>query len=370
MRVETLFKFIVLLSLVSCKPTSGSHPQTSIPTFTDSPIPIVPTYTFTSTPQNTSTATPNLKNIANYYGVWTITRYENPQYSPFPTGEYAESQIGKKMELTDTEVRFDNDFLWVEKKECPNVSYEWETPDDFMGHAWQALLPHGNPDKRDDLVFFEVTCDGSRTIGFEVSKSGKLVAYLSNYWFFFDPETTAASALATRFASTYTPSFTPSPSPTITATALPTETPGPGTKFPTATRTPTDLELLDERTQFLFGDPANVVIDFFLEIQDYVRTGNKEKLASLVLYPITIHSIDGKDVEIQNEEEFIANYEKIATPKWKGVILAQEPAKLFTNWQGVMVNRGEMWFGPICVDGSACQQTKYYIYGITNDTPW
>jgi len=156
--------------------------------------------------------------------------------------------------------------------------------------------------------------------------------------------------------------------PVITPT--PTLTPGPS---PTATNTPTNQELLDaldKRTRVLFGDPASVVIDFFLEIQDCIRTGNKVKLASLVHYPITIHSIDGKDVEIQNEEEFIANYKKIATPKWRGVILAQEPAKLFTNWQGVMVNRGEMWFGPICIDGSACQQTKYFIYAITNDTPW
>jgi hypothetical protein len=150
----------------------------------------------------------------------------------------------------------------------------------------------------------------------------------------------------------------------------PTLTPGPS---PTATNTPTNqelLEALDERTQRLFGDPASVVIDFLLEIQDSIRANNKAKLASLVLYPITIHSIDGKDVEIQNEEEFIANYDKIATPKWKGVILAQEPEKLFTNWQGIMVNRGEIWFGPVCTDGSGCQQTKYYIYGITNNTPW
>ena len=156
--------------------------------------------------------------------------------------------------------------------------------------------------------------------------------------------------------------------PVITQTA--SVTPGPS---PTATNTPNNQELLDaldERTQILFGDPASVVIDFFLEIQEYVRTDNKGKLASLIIYPITIHSIDGKDVEIQNEDEFISNYEKIATEKWKSVILAQEPIRLFTNWKGVMVNRGEMWFGPICLDGATCQQTQYFIYGIINDTPW
>ena len=157
---------------------------------------------------------------------------------------------------------------------------------------------------------------------------------------------------------------------TSTATVLPTKTPNPTkTLLPTATSTPTKLELLNERTMMLFGDPASTVIDFLLEIQDYVKTDNKENLASLILYPITIHSIDGEDVEIKTEEEFISNYQKIATPKWKAVILAQEPTELFTNWKGVMVNRGELWFGSVCLD-TACKETKYYIYSIVNDTPW
>ena len=165
------------------------------------------------------------------------------------------------------------------------------------------------------------------------------------------------------------------PVPTATQTTAPTNTTAPTTTdtltskpLPTAASTPTDLELLDESTQFLFSEPASYVIDFFLEIQDCVRTDNKEKLAGMVRYPITIHSIDGKDVEIQNDKEFIASYEKIATPKWKGVILAQEPTKLFTNWAGVTVNRGEMWFGPWCIE--TCENMKFYILGIINDTPW
>jgi hypothetical protein len=159
---------------------------------------------------------------------------------------------------------------------------------------------------------------------------------------------------------------------TVTATSINTPLPTSTltlTPLPSVTSTPTDFELLDERTHFLFGEPASNVINFFLEIQDYVRTDNKEKLASLIRYPITIHSIDSRDVEIQDEEEFIANYEKIATQKWKGIVLSQEPTKLFTNWKGVMVNRGEIWFGPICLD-EKCEQRKYYIIAIINDTPW
>jgi hypothetical protein len=138
--------------------------------------------------------------------------------SGFLTDEYAESQIGKTIELTSTEIRADDDFLWLENKYCANATYDWATIDDFTGHAWQALLPRDNPDKRENLLFFDVNCDGNNVIGFEVSKTGKLVLFFDGYWFFLDPETSAASALATRFATTYTPTSTPSPLPKFTAT--------------------------------------------------------------------------------------------------------------------------------------------------------
>jgi hypothetical protein len=138
----------------------------------------------------------------------------------------------------------------------------------------------------------------------------------------------------------------------------------------TSTSTTSSIELLETRTQFLFNEPASNVINFLFEIQDYIKTDNREELANLILYPITINSIDGKDVVIHNEKEFIDNYDKIATNKWKKIILSQEPTQLFTNSKGIMVNRGELWFGPVCLDSPNCQQIRYYIYSITNDTPW
>lgn len=170
---------------------------------------------------------------------------------------------------------------------------------------------------------------------------------------------------------------TPTPTIPLTniATTIPTETSVPTvtlTPSPIATNTPTDQELLaalDERTRRLFHKPAGEVIDFLLEIQDSVRTNNKEKLASLVYYPIIIYRFDGNNNrEIQNTEEFIANYEKIVTPEWKDIILSQEPAKLFTNWQGAMISRGELWFAAFCVD-SSCDNTKLYVITI-NHTDW
>lgn len=140
--------------------------------------------------------------------------------------------------------------------------------------------------------------------------------------------------------------------------------------YPTLTVTPSGLEQLNQRTEFLFGEPYSNVLDFFLIIQEYLRTDNRTELASLILYPTTVHSIDGIDMVINDESEFISYYDKIVTNKWKGVILTQNPSELFINYRGIMVNRGELWFGPLCMDGSACEQKKYFILKITNDTPW
>jgi len=195
--------------------TLSSTSETSTLPVTSS---FVPTVTPKNTPHSTSTPTPNASVFSTYYGIWTITRYEHDGLSVFLTDEYAESQIGKKMELTSTEIRFDNDFLWPSTSYCVDASYDWETIDDFTGHAWQALLSLKNPEKRADFLFLDVSCKGKEIMGFEVSKTGKLVVYYDSYWFFLDPKSTATSVLATRFATTYTPSSTPSPLPRFTAT--------------------------------------------------------------------------------------------------------------------------------------------------------
>lgn len=119
----------------------------------------------------------------------------------------------------------------------------------------------------------------------------------------------------------------------------------------------------------MFGEPATAVIDFFDEIQDRVRTDDKERLAGLILYPLSIHFAGGEEEKLNNEAEFVAQYEEIATPKWKDAILSQAPARLFASWQGLMVGSGELWFAPVCVDGGDCQAKKMLIISIASDAP-
>ena len=151
---------------------------------------------------------------------------------------------------------------------------------------------------------------------------------------------------------------TPTSAITLTSTA---------TRFPTKTAIPAaTFTLIPKPSPMVFNTPRNWKpdeIDFLLEIQDSLRSDNKEKLAGLVHYPITISLLDESELKIQNAAEFIANYEKIVTSEWKALVLAQEPSELFSNWQGAMVHRGELWFTPVCLD-ETCDTWQFFIVAI------
>jgi hypothetical protein len=144
--------------------------------------------------------------------------------------------------------------------------------------------------------------------------------------------------------------------PTMTATPAPT---------PTLTKTPFGMKDLDKRTMYLFGDPATIAVEFLQNIQEYVKTDNINELAKMVAYPITIFMGEEENLDIQDQEEFIEEYDVFATEQWKAVVLAQEPMELFVNWKGIMIHRGQVWYGPICEDGSC----EYFIYCINNGAP-
>lgn len=144
--------------------------------------------------------------------------------------------------------------------------------------------------------------------------------------------------------------------PTNTATEIPTKTAIP-TAMLTLTPTSSLIAMVTPR------DWKSEEIEFLLVIQDSLRTDNREKLASLIYYPIKISLLDESELEIKNATEFLANYEKIVIPEWKDLVLTQVPDELFSNWQGAMVHRGELWFTSICTD-ETCESSQYYIFVI------
>ena len=98
-----------------------------------------------------------------------------------------------------------------------------------------------------------------------------------------------------------------------------------------------------------FGGPHDLQredIDFFLKIKNLVKTSEKAQIVALVSYPIEIKVGENKR-PFENSEELLTHYDLIFTEQLKKALEKQDPEKLFKNWMGVMVGRGEVWFEKI-----------------------
>lgn len=82
---------------------------------------------------------------------------------------------------------------------------------------------------------------------------------------------------------------------------------------------------------------------FLTRLQKAVGQGNKQAVADLANYPLSVFK-HGNKRQIQSRAEFVQQYDKLLTPGLKQVILKQDPDKLFANYQGVMLDRGQLWF--------------------------
>lgn len=131
-----------------------------------------------------------LADTKSYLGEWKISSYEHSGSSVALTPKYANSQIGKKMRLAINEASFDDRFLWL--RTCKAPTYEWAKPADFQGNGWQALLPLGHPKKRNGRVMYlRLLCSGKLKGGFEVARSGQLVAYYDSFYFYLDKQSSS-----------------------------------------------------------------------------------------------------------------------------------------------------------------------------------
>ncbi len=107
---------------------------------------------------------------------------------------------------------------------------------------------------------------------------------------------------------------------------------------------------VDASLDALFGAHAPYR-QFFDALQKAVGAGDKAAVAALVDYPFQAR-IAGKAVKLRDAAHFIADYDKIVTPKVKQAVAGQTYATLFANWQGVMIGDGEVWFSGVGKDNA------------------
>jgi len=105
---------------------------------------------------------------------------------------------------------------------------------------------------------------------------------------------------------------------------------------------------VDSTLDELFGEHARYK-QFFETLQKAMAAGDKAAVAALVDYPFQAR-IGGKAVKLRDAAHFIADYDKIVTPKVKQAVAGQAYSDLFANWQGVMIGDGEVWFSGVGAD--------------------
>lgn len=86
-------------------------------------------------------------------------------------------------------------------------------------------------------------------------------------------------------------------------------------------------------------------------LQQAVAANDSAAVAALVDYPIDVE-IDGRKTAVNDEEGFIADYDRIMTPAIAKAIADTRYTNVLVNWQGVMLGNGEVWINGICKGAS------------------
>jgi hypothetical protein len=85
---------------------------------------------------------------------------------------------------------------------------------------------------------------------------------------------------------------------------------------------------------------------FFSGLQQAVAAGNRQQVASLVAYPLTVETTE-EPLMVRDVAAFVQHYDAVMTETVKFAVENAEVATLFANWQGVRIGQGEVWFSGV-----------------------
>lgn len=85
---------------------------------------------------------------------------------------------------------------------------------------------------------------------------------------------------------------------------------------------------------------------FAKKIKKYIIEDNKSDLANLIDYPINV-TINDVKVRIHSGKEFEQNYNNIINPDFKERVSKAYTRYLYSNYMGIMLGNGEIWFGDV-----------------------
>jgi hypothetical protein len=105
----------------------------------------------------------------------------------------------------------------------------------------------------------------------------------------------------------------------------------------------------EDQLKALGYDPAKVRA-FVTDLKRAVATDNRERLSSMIDYPLTVR-VENHPYRIATKSLLLKKYAQIFTPRVKAVLAAQEPGTVCISSNSFMIGHGEIWFDEIATGG-------------------
>ena len=109
------------------------------------------------------------------------------------------------------------------------------------------------------------------------------------------------------------------------------------------------------------GLQTDEVLRFYLTLKKAGESNDRDTVAALVSYPLAVQTETGSKT-FATPDEFLAAYNLVMTERVITALTKSDYEHLFSNYQGVRVGRGEIWFGGVYEDGAETYTVK--IIGI------
>ena len=103
--------------------------------------------------------------------------------------------------------------------------------------------------------------------------------------------------------------------------------------------------IIPNKSEEIVGIQEKVIISFLERMQKAIKEEDKQVISDLVLFPFKKYQ-KGKVIRTYSKKEFLKHYDSIVGATIKEAILKQKPEELFINSKGVMIEQGEVWYGP------------------------
>ena len=98
---------------------------------------------------------------------------------------------------------------------------------------------------------------------------------------------------------------------------------------------------------------------FILILKTSMAAGDDQRIAESVKYPLRVR-IDGQEMLLLNESEFLSVYEKIFDQEFVDRIFEFDESDLLLLADGFQAANGALWFNYFCVDPE-CSESQFLI---------